>query len=102
MTAEEFQPADGSVRTALKFGHQKINLHQAGTEFEPKARAPMPGSADLCFVTKQPLADWQTHLAAQGIEVLAGPVARTGATGKIMSLYLRDPDENLIEIATYD
>ncbi len=100
MRAERFTPADGSERWALKFGAQKINLHQAGAEFEPKAARPGPGTADLCFLTDTPLAEWQTHLAAQGVAVEDGPVPRTGATGPILSLYLRDPDGNLIEIST--
>jgi len=90
----------GAGRTALRFGDQKINLHQAGNEFEPKADRPTPGSADLCFLTAVPLADVQAHLAAHAVAVLAGPVKRTGATGPILSLYLRDPDANLVEISS--
>lgn len=99
MEAEEFHPADGSTRTALKFGTQKINLHPASREFLPKAARPTPGSGDLCFLSNVPLADWESHLARCGIEVEQGPVARTGATAPIMSLYIRDPDGNLVEIA---
>lgn len=99
MTPETFRAADGSERHALKFGRQKINLHLSGIEFEPKARAPRPGSADLCFLTKTPLAAWQAHLAALGVDIELGPVERTGAQGPITSLYLRDPDGNLIEIS---
>lgn len=97
-----FTPADGSKRWALQFGRQKINLHQSGAEFEPKAATPYPGSADLCFLTDAPLSDWQAHLAACGVAVIEGPVARTGATGPITSLYIRDPDGNLIEISRAD
>ena len=99
MTAQRFTVADGTTRTALAFGAQKINLHQAGAEFEPKAAHPNPGSADLCFLSTTALEDWQSHLAAQGITIEEGPVPRTGATGPIRSIYVRDPDGNLIEVA---
>ena len=99
MRAEVFHPADGTTRTALTFGAQKINLHAAGQEFEPKAARPGPGTADLCFLTETPLPAWQAHLAGLYIPVEEGPVPRTGATGPILSLYIRDPDGNLIEIS---
>ena len=99
MRVEMFTAKDGSHRHALNFGPQKINLHLAGAEFEPKAQRATPGSADLCFLTDTPLAQWQTHLAALNIAVLEGPIARTGATGPILSIYLRDPDGNLIEVS---
>ncbi len=99
MTAEHFDAADGSTRTALKFGRQKINLHLAGAEFAPHAATPTRGSADLCFLSVEPLADWQRHFATLGIVVEEGPVRRTGATGPILSVYLRDPDGNLVEIS---
>lgn len=102
MTAQAFEAADGSQRWALVFGHSKINLHQSGREFEPNARQPQPGSADLCFLTDVPLARWQDHLASEGLPIEDGPVARSGATGPITSLYIRDPDGNLIEISTCD
>jgi catechol 2,3-dioxygenase-like lactoylglutathione lyase family enzyme len=86
-------------RRALAFGAQKINLHPHGREFEPKAARPTPGSADLCFLTSRPLAEVQGHLATCGIEIIEGPVRRTGATGPILSVYFRDPDGNLIEVA---
>ena len=89
----------GDNRKALRFGTQKINLHQAGQEFEPRAAAPTPGSADLCFLTETPLDDIILHLDNHGMKVLEGPVQRTGATGPILSIYIRDPDDNLIEIA---
>ncbi|MCT4559044.1 MAG: VOC family protein [Pelagimonas sp.] len=99
MTPEAFQPADGSTRWALKFGTQKINLHQAGQEFDPKSQTPTPGSADLCFLTDLPVDAWQDHLTKHMIEIEEGPVRRTGASGPILSIYIRDPDLNLIEIA---
>ena len=86
-------------RKALIFGNQKINLHQAGHEFEPKAKRPTPGSADLCFISKTPLDDIISHLSAEGVAIEEGPVRRTGATGPILSIYFRDPDSNLIEVS---
>lgn len=91
----------GEGRYALRFGNQKINLHEAGHEFEPKADAPTPGSADLCFITEQSMDNIVNHLNAQNIPILEEPTSRTGAVGKINSVYLRDPDQNLIEISTY-
>ncbi|WP_299937179.1 VOC family protein [uncultured Pelagimonas sp.] len=99
MHAIEFNPADGSTRWALSFGAQKINLHPVGGEFDPKSNQPTPGSADLCFLSDQPLSEWQGHLATHGVQIEEGPVPRTGATGPILSLYVRDPDHNLIEIS---
>lgn len=99
MRAETFRPADGTTRTALVFGAQKINLHLAGAEFEPRTRDPRPGSGDLCFLTETPLDDWHAHLERHGVAVELGPVERTGATGPIVSIYLRDPDGNLIELS---
>ena len=86
-------------RKALAFGTQKINLHEAGREFEPKADRPTPGSADLCFLTDTPVEQYAARLAALGVAVVEGPVARTGAVGPLRSIYVRDPDLNLIEIA---
>ncbi|MEV4264844.1 VOC family protein [Kribbella sp. NPDC049584] len=88
-------------RRALAFGSSKINLHQARHEFEPKAEHPGPGTADLCFIVDEPIAQIQAELAAQGVEIEEGPVERTGATGPILSVYLRDPDRNLIELSNY-
>jgi catechol 2,3-dioxygenase-like lactoylglutathione lyase family enzyme len=89
----------GKNRRALSFGNQKINLHQSGHEFEPKAACPTPGSADLCFISDTPLSLIIAGLTAHGVLILEGPVARTGAEGPILSVYFRDPDGNLIEIS---
>ena len=88
----------GDNRKALAFGSQRINLHQAGKEFEPKAHRPTPGSADLCFIANSSLQDVITHLHHCGVTIILGPVQRTGATGQLESVYFRDPDLNLIEI----
>ena len=89
----------GDNRNALKFGHQKINLHEAGNEFEPRAENATPGSADLCLVTETDLAQAMAYVQSCNVEIIEGPVERTGATGKLLSFYIRDPDLNLIEIS---
>ena len=89
----------GEGRIALCFGRQKINLHQQGKEFEPKAKRACPGSADLCFMMETPLDEVVAQLKAMDVQVLEGPVQRTGAVEPIMSLYIRDPDENLLELS---
>mgnify|MGYP001081733248 FL=1 len=91
----------GNNRKALAFGDQKINLHEYGNEFEPKAKKPSPGSADLCFISATPVEEWQLFLKSQGVPIEEGPVQRTGAKGPIRSIYIRDPDGNLIEISNY-
>jgi catechol 2,3-dioxygenase-like lactoylglutathione lyase family enzyme len=91
----------GGGRKALCFGRQKINLHQQGQEFEPKAERPTPGSADLCFVTAVPVPEVIEHLNACGVEILEGPVQRAGAMGDMISVYFRDPDGNLVEVSSY-
>jgi len=91
--------AFGQGRVALKYGSQKINLHEVGNEFEPKANKPMPGSADLCFITITPLTEAIDHVKKCGVEIIDGPVERTGANGSILSFYFRDPDKNLIEVS---
>ena len=88
-------------RVALRCGGQKINLHQAGKEFEPKAAYPAPGSADICLVIDIPVTQAIKQLRAQGVEVIEGPVERSGANGPIVSAYLRDPDGNLLEVSNY-
>jgi catechol 2,3-dioxygenase-like lactoylglutathione lyase family enzyme len=88
-------------RKALAFGRQKFNLHEAGREFEPKAARPTPGSIDLCLITSTPLDDVVAHLRRCDVEIIEGPVAKTGATGPIRSVYFRDPDQNLIEVSNY-
>ena len=88
-------------RKALAFGRQKFNLHEAGREFEPKAARPTPGSIDLCLITSTPLAYVVAHLQGCGVDIIEGPVAKTGATGPIRSVYFRDPDHNLIEVSNY-
>ena len=99
MEVKEFRPADGSRRTAVFFGSQKINLHAAGAEYRPHGRRPTPGSADLCFLTETPLEVWALHLDGQGVEIEEGPVMRSGTMGPVRSIYIRDPDGNLVEIS---
>ena len=91
----------GEGREALAFGQQKINIHHQGREFEPKATHPTPGSADLCFLTDTPLDDVTKRMETQGFPTLEGPVPRTCAIGPITSLYFRDHDGNLIEVANH-
>jgi catechol 2,3-dioxygenase-like lactoylglutathione lyase family enzyme len=91
----------GGGRRALHFGPHKINLHEAGDELDPKAARPTPGSADLCLVSATPVDAILAHLVVCGVAVEEGPVGRTGAHGPIISVYFRDPDGNLIEVANY-
>lgn len=91
----------GEGRIALTFGEQKINLHQLGNEFDPKAAQVQSGSADLCFITHTSINEVQSHIESQGVTIIDGPIQRTGAIGKIISVYLRDPDGNLIELSNY-
>ncbi len=97
LRAETF---DGG-RRALVFGRQKVNLHQAGAEFTPRAARATPRSAHLCLITETPLDQVQAELAAAGVEVEVGPVPKVGALGPMQSVYVRDPDANLVEIAVY-
>ena len=89
----------GDGRVALRFGEQKINLHRAGSEIEPKATYPLPGSADICFITETELKEAMQHVENQGVEIIEGPVTRTGANGSLLSFYFRDPSGNLVEVA---
>ena len=89
----------GQGRMALKFGNQKINLHEKGKEFEPKATVAVPGTLDICFIAAVPLSDVIARLAACNVPIIEGPVMKTGAQGPIRSLYVRDPDGNLVEIS---
>lgn len=91
----------GNGRVALHFGQQKINLHQAKHEFEPRAKNPTPGSADLCLITSSSISEVLAILQSYQIDIIEGPIPRTGAVGPISSIYLRDPDQNLIEISSY-
>lgn len=88
-------------RVALKFGRQKINLHEVGKEFEPKAALPTPGSADICLITSLPIQEAYTRVESRGVEIIEGIVLRAGAIGPIQSFYFRDPDRNLIEVSSY-
>ena len=99
--AEFVPPTGGAARKSLHFGSQKINLHDAALPYVPHAKVPRAGSVDLCFISVQSLDDWQIHLANKGVSVEDGPVRKVGANGALMSLYIRDPDSNLIEISNY-
>ncbi len=101
MKLEAFKtPAE--TRWALKFGHQKINLHEWGREFTPRAHVAAPGTLDLCFIASVPLEEVIARLQASKVPILEGPVMKTGATGPIRSVYVRDPDLNLVEISVYN
>jgi len=89
-------------RRGLAFGRQKLNLHQAGREFEPKALKPAPGTLDFCLITETPLADVMEALESHGVALIQGPVDKTGAMGPIKSVYFRDPDGNLVEVSNYE
>ena len=97
MEVKEFE----GDRWALEFGQQKINLHQTAAEFEPKAGKSTPGSGDFCLITGVPLERVVEHVRSCGVEIIEGPVSRTGATGGLESIYFRDPDGNLVEVSNY-
>ena len=100
MELQTFSPADaGPPRRALVFGNQKINIHDASSPYVPHARRPVAGAVDICFLSDVPLADWLRRFADNGVAVEEGPVAKTGAAGPLMSIYVRDPDGNLVEIS---
>ena len=92
----------GPGRFALSFGRQKINLHPAGNEYEPKAKDPTPGSGDICLISETTIKDMIAHLESEGVEIIEGPGMKTGALGPITSIYFRDPDGNLVEVSNYD
>ncbi|MGC6453316.1 MAG: VOC family protein [Candidatus Puniceispirillaceae bacterium] len=100
MELQVFNPPDGSpARRALCFGNQKINIHAEAAPYVPHARRPVAGAVDLCLLSDMPVAEWQDRFADHGIALEHGPVAKTGAMGPLMSVYVRDPDGNLIEIS---
>ncbi len=99
MRVETFTGSNGVARQALRFGDQKINLHVKGREFDPKAHLPVPGALDLCFIATVPIEEVVARIRAAGWPILEGPVVRTGATGPIRSVYVRDPDLNLVEVS---
>jgi len=100
MTIEDFTPSGGGeTRKSLKFGNQKINLHHADAPYKPHAKNPVSGAVDICFLSSTPIEKWQEIFTKNKVEIEDGPVQKTGATGPIMSIYVRDPDQNLIEIS---
>ena len=96
---EFFSLSDNTTRKSLKFGNQKINLHEAVNPFKPHANNPMPGSLDICFISNKALDEWILTFTKYNIDIEDGPVLKTGANGPIKSIYVRDPDQNLIEIS---
>lgn len=102
MRHEHFVSTEGDERHAMHFGPHKINIHVEGKEFQPHAHQPIPGAGDFCFLSDEPVDAWMAHLQAHHVDVFLGPVPRNGASGAIRSIYMRDPEGNLIEIANPD
>ena len=96
---EFYSKSDDTVRISLKFGNQKINLHKASNPYKPNAQVAIPGTLDICFLTEKPLSEWVNIFNNNEIKIELGPVNKTGANGPIVSIYIRDPDKNLIEIS---
>lgn len=101
MTRHDFKAESGDVRTALKFGRHKINLHPFPSPIEPKGVNPVTGAGDFCLITEAPIDQVKAHLESQGVVIEIGPSVRSGAMGDILSIYFRDPDGNLVEVSNY-
>jgi catechol 2,3-dioxygenase-like lactoylglutathione lyase family enzyme len=96
---EFYSSSDNTIRKSLMFGSQKINLHEASNPYKPNAEVALPGTLDICFLTERPLSEWIKIFNKNSLKIELGPVTKTGAKGPIESIYVRDPDKNLIEIS---